>query len=106
MQNYKELQVWKKAHDLTLNVYDITKKFPKEEMFSLTSQIRRSCYSIPSNIAEGCGKFTSLDFANYLQIALGSLNETEYFVLLSRDLNYIDETTYAMLITLIKKIRV
>jgi four helix bundle protein len=116
MQNYKELKVWTKAHAFTLNIYEITKSFPKEEMYSLTNQIRRSAYSIPANIAEGCGKKSQADFANFLNIALGSSNESKYFVLLSKDLGYLPIEMYnklaieineikAMLIALINKVR-
>jgi four helix bundle protein len=72
MQNYKELILWQEAHNLTLKVYEVSKSFPKEEIFGITSQIRRAFSSIPCNIAEGCGKYTAKDFANFLQIALGS----------------------------------
>lgn len=116
MQNYKDLKVWAKAHQLTLAVYKATKKFPKEEVYSLTSQVRRSSSSIPANIAEGCGRRTKNDFANFLQIALGSANETEYLMFLSMCLEYIEKSRYeeiektvnevkAMLISLIDKVR-
>ena len=88
MQNYKELKVWAKSHEFTLKVYEITKQFPREEINGITSQMRRAASSIPANIAEGCGKFTQLDLARYLNIALGSANESEYFILLSKDLSY------------------
>ncbi|WAC41911.1 four helix bundle protein [Pedobacter sp. SL55] len=116
MQNYKELKVWEKPHQLVLEIYRLTAKFPKEEIFGVTSQIRRAAASIPANIAEGCGKKSQLDFANFLNISLGSANETDYFLLLCRDLNYISETEFlelentinaikAMLINLITKVR-
>jgi four helix bundle protein len=116
MQNYKELNVWVKAHQLTLNVYQVTSCFPKEELYSLTSQLRRSISAIPANIAEGCGKKSQKDLANFLNIALGSANEAEYFLLLSRDLNYLPGNEHnilydnineikAMLISLISKVR-
>jgi len=116
MQNYKDLKVWQKAHQLTLNVYKESKHFPKEELYSLTNQLRRASSSIPANIAEGCGKNTSGDFANFLNIALGSANEAEYFILLSKDLEYLSVEKYdilsnqineikAMLISLISKVR-
>lgn len=116
MQNYKDLQVWKKSHELTLEIYKITKGFPKEKIFGLVSQLRRSGSSIPTNIAEGSGRFTQKDFANFLQISLGSSQETEYLILLSKELNYISEADFiilnksigeikAMLISLIKKVR-
>lgn len=117
MQNYKDLKVWLKAHQLTLDVYRESKTFPKEELYSLTNQLRRATSAIPANIAEGCGKNTSSDFANFLNIALGSANEAEYFLLLSKDLDYLSIEKYgslfnevnevkAMLISLINKVRI
>jgi four helix bundle protein len=79
MQNYKELKVWEKAHLLTLNVYEQTKSFPKEELYSLTNQLRQAASSVPTNIAEGCGKNSNNELAHYLNIVLGSSNEAEYF---------------------------
>jgi four helix bundle protein len=76
MQDFKSLKVWEKAHGLTLEIYRYTKDFPKEELYSLTNQLRRAASSVPANIAEGCGKQTKADFANFLNIALGSANET------------------------------
>ena len=116
MQNYKDLIVWKKAHALVLYVYKLTKDFPKAEQFNLTSQLRRSATSIPTNLAEGCGKFTQSDFARFLQIALGSSNEVEYLTFLSHELGYIKDDSFnnlelqvnevkAMLITLIIRVR-
>lgn len=116
MQNFKELKVWEKAHQITLNVYKASADFPKSEMYGLTSQLRRAVASIPSNIAEGCGKKTQADLANFLNIALGSANETEYFLILSKDLEYLAEEQFltlsneinevkAMLIKLIIKVR-
>jgi four helix bundle protein len=116
MQNYKDLKVWGKAHEFTLSVYEVTKAFPKEEIYSLTNQLRRASSSIPANIAEGCGKNSQPDFANFLNIALGSANEAEYYLLLSKDLKYLKEESYidlfklineikAMLIALITKVR-
>lgn len=116
MQNYKDLKVWEKAHLFTLLTYEATKRFPKEELYCLTSQLRRSAASIPANIAEGCGKKTNPEFAHYLNIALGSSNESEYYLLLSKDLKYLsDEKHYeinklinevkSMLIALINKVR-
>ncbi|MGC4022212.1 MAG: four helix bundle protein [Cyclobacteriaceae bacterium] len=116
MKNYKDLKVWEKAHQATLLVYEITKKFPTDEKFNLISQIRRAATSIPTNIAEGCGKFTDKDFANFLQVSLGSTHEVEYLLLLSCDLGYLEKEQFnsltkeisevkAMLISLIKKVR-
>ena len=77
MKDFGGLTVWRKAHDLTLAVYLVTKSFPKEEMYGLTSQMRRASSSIGTNIAEGCGKRTDADFARYLQNAFGSASELE-----------------------------
>jgi four helix bundle protein len=116
MQNYKDLKVWEKAHLLALGIYKASKGFPKEEQFNITSQLRRASISIPTNIAEGCGKFTNKDFGNFLQIALGSANEVEYLILFSNELGFLDKILFetftkeigeikGMLIALIKKVR-
>ena len=116
MQNYKELRVWEKAHFFTLKVYEASKLFPKEEIYSLTNQLRRAASAIPANIAEGCGKNSQQEFAHFLNIALGSANEAEYFLILPKDLKYLIEEKFfeltdnvneikAMLISLIGKVR-
>jgi four helix bundle protein len=105
MQNYKDLKVWEKAHLFTLKVYEFTKVFPKEEMYSLINQIGRSASSIPANIAEGCGKNSNKDFANFLNISLGPANESEYFLILSKDLLYLKEENYITLYNLINEIK-
>lgn len=117
MQNYKDLKVWQKAHELTLKVYDVTRAFPSNELYGLVSQLRRSVVSIAANIAEGAGKNTQSEFAHFLNIALGSANESEYYLILSKDLGYISNDNYeglfslvnevkAMLISLINKVRI
>jgi four helix bundle protein len=105
MQNYKDLKVWEKAHQFTVKVYEFSKGFPREEIYSLTNQLRRSATSIPSNIAEGCGKNTQNDLARYLNIALGSSNEAEYQILLSKDLNYLNIENYEILTKMINEIK-
>ena len=116
MQNYKELKVWQKSHAFTLKVYEITKSFPKDELYSLTNQLRRAASSVPANFAEGCGKNSNNELAHFLNISLGSSNETEYFLILSKDLKYLSENNFielednineikAMLISLINKVR-
>lgn len=90
MKDFRTLIVWQKSHELTLAVYSATKQFPKEELFGLTSQMRRSSSSIPTNIAEGCGRGSNADFQRFLQIAFGSANELDYQLILSNDLNYLD----------------
>ena len=95
MREYHSLEIWKRSHSFTLNVYEMTKKFfPKEELFVLTSQLRRSAASIPTNIAEGCGRKTNTELARFLQISLGSASEAEYQLLLAKDLQYINEDVF------------
>lgn len=105
MQDYKQLNVWVKAHSFTLMVYEATRTFPREELYGLTTQLRRSASSIPANIAEGCGKYTNPDFSRFLNIALGSANESEYFIILSKDLSYIILKTFELLFKLINEIK-
>ena len=97
MKDFRKLDVWEKAHALTIEIYKITGTFPKSEMFGLTSQIRRCCSSIPANIAEGCGRVGGADFARFLQISLGSASELEYHILLACDLKFIDSKSYEIL---------
>ena len=94
MRDFRTLQVWEKAHELTLAVYRMTTAFPKEELFGLTSQIRRASSSIPANIAEGCGRNGDAEFKRFLQIAMGSASELEYHLLLAHDLGYVDDEGY------------
>ncbi len=89
MKNYRELNVWKSGHALTLAVYRATKSFSKEELFGLTSQMRRAVASIPADIAEGCGRDGDAELKRFLTIALGSACELDYFVLLSAELGYV-----------------
>jgi len=89
LKNYKELKVWQQSYTLCLEVYRLTKEFPKEELYGLTSQARRSAISIPSNIAEGYGRRTKPDYIRSLYIAYGSVCELETQILMSRDLGYI-----------------
>ena len=88
LKNYKELKVWEKAYKLCLDIYTVTKRFPKEEIYGLTSQIRRSAVSIPSNIAEGYGRKTTSEYVRFLYIAYGSVCELETQTMLSGDLDY------------------
>lgn len=105
MQNYKELILWQEAHKLALNLYEASKSFPKEEIYGITSQLRRAAVSIPCNVAEGCGRHTQKDFANFLQIALGSINETEYLIQLAKDLKYLQQEPYNHINQRLNKIR-
>ena len=105
MQDFRNLQVWKKSHEFTLKIYKITCNFPKEEMFGLTSQLRRASTSIPTNIAEGCVKNTNPEYSRFLYISLGSASEVEYLLMLCKDLELIDENKYKMLSEEIQEIK-
>lgn len=105
MRDFRQLRVWEDAHSRTLIIYQITKNFPKEELFALTNQMRRASFSIPTNIAEGCGRETNKDYAHFLQIAIGSSFELDYQILLAKDLNYIDEKKYLELNDKVDKIK-
>lgn len=97
MKDFRQLKVWEKSPQLALAVYKASKEFPKEELYGLTSQIRRASMSIPTNIAEGCGKYTDADFAKFLQMAMGSASETEYQLILARDLEFLPNNSYEKL---------
>jgi four helix bundle protein len=88
VKDYRELEVWKQSHLLTLQLYQVTRAFPKEELFGLTSQMRRASSSIPANIAEGCGRDGDAELKRFLNIALGSACELDYFILLCGELGY------------------
>jgi four helix bundle protein len=97
MQNFRNLLVWQKSHDLVLQVYRSSRDFPREDAYGLTSQMRRAAISIPSNVAEGCGRGSDPEFGRFLVIAMGSASELEYQLLLARDLGYLDSTTHQSL---------
>ena len=90
LKNYKELKVWQRSYQLCLEIYKITKRFPNEEKYGLTSQIRRAAVSVPSNISEGYGRKTTPEYIRFLYIAYGSNCEMETQILLSGDLGYIE----------------
>ena len=90
MRDFKKFEVWQLSHQITLKIYRSTKNFPKEELFGLTSQIRRSFASIGYNISEGSGRNSDKEFANFINIALGSSNEAENQLILAKDLGYIN----------------
>ena len=95
MRDFRSLEIWKRGHALTLDIYKVSGTcFPKDELYGLTSQIRRASASIPTNIAEGCGRRTQAEFNQFLQIAIGSATEVEYQLQLAHDLNYIDSSCY------------
>ena|ERR1700681_626002 len=117
MRNYRKYEVWKESHELVKFFYKhIVPDFPREEKYELTSQMKRAVYSIPLNIAEGCGRNSDKDFTHFLDTSLGSANELEYCLLLTMELGYLNSDQYdlmtrklgsirAMLINLIKSIR-
>ena len=94
MRNYRDLDVWKHSHKLTLELYAASRKFPKEEMFGLTSQLRRAAISVGANLAEGCGRRTTPEFARFIRIAMGSASELDYHLLLCRDFEFISNEFY------------
>ena len=95
MRNFQNLTFWERSHQLTLKIYLMTGTFPPAESFGLSRQMRRSCTSIPSNIAEGCGRNTAAQLKHFLQIATGSISELQYQLLLARDLGYISGEDYS-----------
>jgi len=116
LQDFRDLKVWQKAHQLTLKMYRATREFPSSELYGLTSQTRRAAASTGANIAEGCCRDTSADFARFLQMAMGSASEVENHVLLARDLKLLSlkaaqdllsdaEEVKRMLASLIPKVR-
>ena len=94
MKDFRTLKVWQKAHELALSVYLVTRGFPREELYGLTSQLRRGAVSVASNISEGCGRGSDADFGRCLQIALGSGSEVEYQLLLAHDLGLLEDSAY------------
>lgn len=105
MQNFKNIVVWQKSHQLVLEIYKLTATFPRDEKFGLTSQMRRSAASIPTNIVEGTGRGSDTDFGRFLQISLGSTCELEYQLILCKDLNFITQDSYHFFDTEITSIK-
>lgn len=97
MKDFHDLKVWQKAHQLTLAVYQVTVGFPRDELYGLTSQLRRSAASIPANLAEGCGRNGDAELARFCSIAMGSASELEYHLLLARDLKLINPSVHGEL---------
>ena len=97
MKDFKQLKVWRKAHEMTLDTYRVTTAFPREEMYGLTSQLRRAAASVGANIAEGCGRRSDGEMCRFLQIARGSACEIEYHFLLARDLQFLDDKDFKSL---------
>ena len=94
VRDFRGLKVWEKAHQLTLSVYRVSVRFPTDERYGLTSQLRRAAVSIPANIAEGCGRRGDREMSRFLQISMGSASELEYHLLLAHDLGHLDNQTH------------
>ena len=105
MQDYRKLVVWQKAHQLTLRTYAAAAHLSQPVAWALRSQLLRASMSPPSNIAEGCGRGSNRDFKRFLLIALGSLNEVEYDLLLARDLRFIPENEHDSLVAQLEEVR-
>jgi four helix bundle protein len=103
-KNFTELIVWQKAHQFVLNVYSYTKRFPKEELYGLTSQFRRAAVSIAANIAEGYKKSGTADKAKFMNIAQGSLEECNYYLILANDLEYGENKESVVLLNEVSRI--
>jgi four helix bundle protein len=94
VKEFRTLKVWEKSHRLVLAIYEATKTFPKNELYGITSQIQRAAVSVPTNIAEGCGKDSDAELGRFLKIAMGSSSELEYLLLLAHDLSYLSDDQY------------
>ncbi|MCX6170340.1 MAG: four helix bundle protein [Ignavibacteriales bacterium] len=105
MKDFRNLKVWELSHKVALSIYDITALFPKDEIYGLTSQIRRASVSIPTNISEGCGRYSDADFKRFLQIGFGSACELEYLLLLSNELKYVSKKDYDQIISEIIEVK-
>ena len=94
IKTFRDLNVWQKAHNLAIEIYKITKHFPEEEKYGLMAQLRRSSVSVPANIVEGFKRISKKDYAHFINVADGSLEETKYHILLAKDLGYIKEDDF------------
>lgn len=105
MRNFREIRVWAKAHQLTLEIYKATATFPRDEVYGLTSQLRRASAAIAANIAEGFGRGGNAELARFLQTGMGSASEVEYHILLARDLNLLSKNNYEELAGLVVEVK-
>ena len=105
MRDFRQLQVWEKSHQLVLAVYRASLAFPKDELYGLTSQMRRAAASIPSSIAEGCGRNSQADLARFCDIGMGSASELEYQLLLAHDLGWLKDEHYETLLTQVTEVK-
>lgn len=105
MRDFRKYKVWELGHQLTLDIYKTTQKFPREEVYGLTSQMRRASYSIPSNIAEGRGRESDPDFRRFLTISQGSASELEYFNILVKDLGFVSNEEFNLIDSQVNKVK-
>jgi len=105
MRDHEELEVWQKAHQLTLKIYRATEAFPRSEIFGLRSQIRRAAGSVGANLAEGCGRWSDGELARYIQIAMGSASELQNHLRLAKDLEFLEDAQYAQLFKELTSVR-
>jgi len=105
MRDFRDLAVWQKSHRFAVDVYRATASFPHEERYGLRAQLRRSATSVPTNIAEGCGRNGERDFARFLSMAAGSASEAEYLLLLSLELGYLPQATHDCLFDAVSEIK-
>ena len=105
MKDFKQLKVWEKSHSLSLETYKATKTFPKEELYGLTSQIRRAVVSIKANIAEGCGRTGDPELGRFLRISIGSASELECHLLLARDLGFLARVDHDRLVRAVSHVK-
>jgi four helix bundle protein len=105
VKDFRNLAVWHKAHALTVAVYQATREYPRDELYGLTSQTRRAAVSVPANIAEGCGRTTQADFARFLDLASGSVNELDYHLLLAHELEFLSPEKHNCLADSVREVR-
>lgn len=105
MKDFRTLKVWEKSHSVVLSIYKATQTFPKNELYGITSQIQRAAVSVPTNIAEGCGKDSDAELGRFFKIAMGSSSELEYLLLLAHDLSYLTDNQYNQLQTNLVEVR-
>jgi|SRR5208283_523382 len=105
MRNYEDLEVWQKSHSLTMRLYRVTERFPRSELFGLTSQIRRASGSIGANLAEGCGRWGDGELARFVQISMGSASELQNHLRLAKDLGFLTADEHTNVIKSLQRIR-
>lgn len=105
MRDYKNYNVWELGHEITLDIYGLTKSFPNEELYGMTSQMQRAAYSIPSNIIEGCGRESNAEFRRFLIISESPASTLKYFTILAHDLGSIDKPNFEMVLDKVNKVR-